>query len=308
MSATPMDAFRRRARRIARSLADPSGTALRWRGRRRPGALFERHAALARRAGIDRVVLLLSFDCDTPEDAEVAPALHRELMGLGVTAAYAVPGLTLVAGQTAYREIAATGAEFLNHGYDEHAEWSDELGRWVSRWFYDTLDYATIRADIERGDRAVRDAIGVAPAGFRAPHFGTFQDAAQLRFLHGVIGDLGYAYSSSTVPTAAFRDGPAFTRLGRVELPVSGMGSDPFTILDSWGCFAAPDRVHTPNDYLREATALASEVAAAGAGVINCYADPSHVAGRPEFLDAVQQWLRVAEPMAPRDLAGLVRR
>jgi hypothetical protein len=299
--------LRRGGRRVTRSIADPSAAALRWRGRTRPRSLFARHARLARAAGIDRVLLVLSFDCDTPEDAAVAPALHHRLMELGVTAAYAVPGRLLEEGRDAYREIAATGAEFLNHGFEDHAEWSSDLGRWVSRWFYDTLDEATIRADVERGDRAVRDTVGRAPVGFRAPHFGTFQSPRQLRFLHAELQGLGYTYSSSTVPLYGFREGPAFTRLGVVELPVSGMGSDPLTILDSWGCFAAPDRVHGSEDYLREAVELARALAGAGAGVINCYADPAHVADRPEFLEAVRAWRQVAEPIAPAELAAMVR-
>jgi hypothetical protein len=299
--------LRGRARGLAESVADPQTLAVRWRNRSRPSSLPAVHAARARRAGLDRPYLVLSFDCDTPEDAEVAPALHRELMEMGVLAAYAVPGLVLRGGRDAYREIAATGAEFLNHGHDHHAEWSDELGRWVSRWFYDTLAPEEIRADVESGHADVRDVVGIEPAGFRAPHFGTFQQPSQLRFLHSVLSDLGYRYSSSTVPVHGFRDGPAFDRFGLLELPVSGMASSPLTILDSWGCFAAPDRTLGPADYEREATALADAVGAAGAGVINCYADPSHVAGRPEFLAAVEAWRRVATPVAPGELARMVR-
>lgn len=303
-----MSALRARSRKVADAIADPPAAGIVWRSRRRPASLFERHGRLARRAGIDRVYLVLSFDCDTPEDAEVAPALHRELMALGVTAAYAVPGLVLRAGADAYRDIAATGAEFLNHGHDHHAEWSDELGRWVSRWFYDTLPPEVIRDDVGRGHADVRDVVGTTPQGFRAPHFGTFQRPAQLRLLHEVLARLGYRYSSSTIPIHGFRDGPAFDRFGVLELPVSGMASSPLTILDSWGCFAAPDRTLAPSDYEREATALADAVAEAGAGVINCYADPSHVAGRPEFMAAVEAWRRVATPVAPGELAAMVRR
>jgi peptidoglycan/xylan/chitin deacetylase (PgdA/CDA1 family) len=175
---------------LATAISDPPSAGLLWRSRRRPGSLFERHARLARRVGIDRVYLVLSFDCDTIEDAEVAPALHRELLGLGVTAAYAVPGRLLRQGRNAYREIAATGAEFLNHGHEDHAEWSAELGRWVSRWFYNELTQAEIRADVVRGHADVRDVVGSDPQGFRAPHFGTFQRSEQLRALHALLREL----------------------------------------------------------------------------------------------------------------------
>jgi hypothetical protein len=228
-------------------------------------------------------------------------------MDRGMTAAYAVPGRLLRSAADAYRQIAATGAEFLNHGHADHAEWSDSLGRWVSRGFYDEASFEDVRADVTAGHTDLADVIGAPPVGFRAPHFGTFQRPAQLRFLHSVLRELGYRYSSSTIPMHGYRDGPAFDRYGLLELPVSGMPSSPLAILDSWGTFAAPDRTLAPADYEREAIALADAMGAAGAGVINCYADPSHVAERPEFLAAVDAWLGVAEPIAPRDLARKVR-
>jgi peptidoglycan/xylan/chitin deacetylase (PgdA/CDA1 family) len=306
MSVPRLGPVRARVRSVAEAVADPATAAIRWRGRIRPTSLFATHARLARRSGINGIYLVLSFDCDTTEDAEVAPALHRDLLGLGVNAAYAVPGRLLREGRDAYREIAATGAEFLNHGHEDHAEWSAELGRWVSRWFYDELTEAEIRADVVRGHADVRDIVGSDPQGFRAPHFGTFQRSEQLRALHALLRELGYRYSSSTVPVHGFRDGPVFERFGLVELPVSGAGSSPLTILDSWGCFAAPNRRWEPADYEREARSLADAVASAGAGVINCYADPSHVAGRAEFMAAVQAWTSVAQPLAPRELVAMV--
>src|SRR5262249_35667897 len=149
---------------------------------------------------------------------------------------------------------------------------------------------------IAQGDADVRDVVGHAPEGFRAPHFGTFQRPEQLRLMHAVLREHGYRYSSSTVPLHGYRDGPVSERYGLPELPVSGPPSAPLTILDSWGCFAAPDRTREPADYEREARALAGALGSAGAGVINCYADPSHVAGRPEFMAAVEAWRRVAVP------------
>jgi hypothetical protein len=56
------------------------------------GGLFARYGQLARRAGLDRVWLVLSFDCDTPQDADVAEAVHERLMSMGVRPVYAVPG------------------------------------------------------------------------------------------------------------------------------------------------------------------------------------------------------------------------
>ena len=164
-----------------------------------------------------------------------------------------------------------------------------------------------IREDVLMGDRTVREVIGRAACGFRTPHFGTFQSVEQLQWLHGVIGELGYRFSSSTVPAWGFREGPVFDRFGRLELPVSGGGEAPLSVLDTWSCFEAPDRVRTPADYEREAAALGSALADAGAGVLNVYGDPSHIHGREEFFRAVQGWLEVAQPASYAGLLDALR-
>ena len=282
--------------RVAAAVADPRSATYRLRSRVDRSGLFARHGRLARRVGLDRVWLVLSFDCDTPQDAEVAWDVHERLLGLGVCPVYAVPGELLRGAAEVYGRIAATGAEFINHGDRMHAFFDEAAGRWASSFFYDQQPREVLREDVLGGDRAVRDVIGRAPHGFRTPHFGTFQADEQLRWLHGVVGELGYRFSSSTVPSWGFREGPVFNRFGRLELPVSGGGEAPLSILDTWSCFEAPDRVRTPADYERDAAALGAALAEAGAGVLNVYGDPSHIHGRDEFFRAVEGWLDVARP------------
>lgn len=282
--------------------ADPHAAAYRLRGRLNREGLFARYARLARRAGIDRVWLVLSFDCDTPEDAEVAGKVHDRLAEMGVTPVYAVPGDLLRRGAAEYGRIAAAGAEFINHGDRMHTYFDEGTQRWASNFFYDQQPREVIREDILRADRTLREVVGAEPNGFRTPHFGTFQRAEQLRWLHGVIGELGYAFSTSTVPLWGFREGPVFDRFGRLELPVAGGAQSPLSILDTWSCFEAPDRVRDPADYEREADALADAFAEAGAGVINVYGDPSHIHDREEFFRAVSRWTEVARPAGYREL------
>jgi hypothetical protein len=276
-------------------LTDPVTTSYLVRDRVSPSALAERHARLARRAGIDRLYLVVSFDCDTERDTEVAWKLHERMAELGVPPVWAVPGALLEQGSDEYRRIAAAGGEFINHGYVQHTVWDERTGLPSGNVFYDSMTREEVAADIERGDRAVRGVLGVDPRGFRAPHFGTFQRPQDLRFMHGVLRGLGYEFSTSTVPLYGFRYGPLFDRFGLPELPVSGMASAPLEILDSWGCFAAPDRVHSPAVYRDEAREVAGRYAAAGAGVLNYYVDPDHVHESDEFFDAVRAWAGVAE-------------
>lgn len=293
--------------RVTAAVADPRSAAYRLRSRVDRSGLFARYARLARRAGLDRVWLVLSFDCDTPQDAAVAWDVHERLMGLGVCPVYAVPGELLRNAADVYGRIAATGAEFINHGDRMHAFFDEQAGHWASSFFYDQQPREALREDVLGGDRTVREVIGRAPRGFRTPHFGTFQAVEQLRWLHGVLGELDYRFSSSTVPAWGFREGPVFDRFGRPELPVSGGGEAPLSILDTWSCFEAPDRVRTPADYEREAAALGAALADAGAGVLNVYGDPSHVHGRDEFFRAVAGWLELAQPTGYDELLKALR-
>lgn len=288
--------------RIRRLAGDPVGTGYALAGVVRSSALFDRYARLARARGIDRLYLVLSFDCDTEDDAEVVADLHRRLADLGVQPAYAVPGELLERSADIYGSLAASGAEFLNHGYTEHVYRDPDSGLYASCFFYDQLPRDTVHDDIVRGGEVVERVTGTRPAGFRVPHFGTFQRPDQLRFLHRVLREHGYRFSTSTTPLAAFRHGPVFEAEGIVEIPVSGMRRRPLTILDTWGCFEAPTRARTGDDYLAEGTAIGRTLAERGVGVLNFYGDPLHIHDEPAFFRTVESWLEVATPASYGDL------
>ncbi len=262
--------------------------------------LLDSYARRARLAGLDRLYFILSFDCDTENDIAVAWQVHERLMEMGICPAYAVPGVLLPKGADVYRRIAATGAEFLNHGHHDHMYFDDKTGRYESCWFYDELPIDQVEADIIAGDRDVTEVIGAKPRGFRSPHFGTFQTETQLRFLHRLLTRLGYDYSTSTTPGFGLCYGPLFRRYGLTEIPVSGRGSNPFQILDSWSCFARPDRTLGPEDYRRDAV-LMSERLGGRSGLINYYADPSHVSGQPIFFETMRELVKLAEPIGYRE-------
>lgn len=291
-----------RARRL---IASPALTAERIRMRIEPGSMFSRHAARARRAGLKSLHLVLSFDCDRTEDAEVAWRVHERLADMGVQAVYAVPGELLQSGADVYRRIAATGSEFLNHGGRTHTYFDEGLGRHAPCFFYDQVGPEAVTDDIAYGHRLV-EVVERKPAGFRVPHFGTYQHRSQLRHLHARLDELGYAFSTSTVPSWGLREGPIFRRFGLAELPVSGMATSPLEILDTWSCFAAPSRSHGPDDFLREAELLARGHAAAGPGLINIYGDPSHIAESEEFFAAVAALRAVAQPSSYAEILELV--
>jgi peptidoglycan/xylan/chitin deacetylase (PgdA/CDA1 family) len=255
-------------------------------------ATLQRYASLCEAAGVDRLYLLLTFDCDTDGDIDAAPALHRELERRGIKAGYAVPGVQLEKGAPAWRRIAERGAEFLNHGGRAHAEFRD--GRYWPITFYDKLGEGEVAQDVQRGHQLVLDVLGVRPVGFRAPHFGSFQRPEQLAQLYKVLRPLRYTYASTTIPEWALTRGPFIAMDGLVEIPTMGSFRNPRTLLDSWTYLT--DRTHYTlgNDYyelfeetLREMTARRLP------GVLTYYADPSHVFGQRPFeqtLEVITQY------------------
>ena len=258
---------------------------------------MRRYTSLARKAGFKKLFLVLSLDCDTEEDIAVAGEIHFRLVDMGIKPVYAVPGELLQRGEKVYRHIRDAGGEFINHGYTGHTYFDVAKKRYASCFFYDQLTREQVRKDIILGDACLKEVLGVAAEGFRAPHFGTFQQPAQLHFLHSVLCELKYQFSTSTVPFFSFRHGPVFEHFGLPEVPVSGRGSRPFAILDSWACFAASDRQLTPEDYATEGAAAAELYRDAGVGLLNYYVDPSHIHDQEAFFDTVRLWRSVAQPV-----------
>jgi hypothetical protein len=267
------------------------------------GSLVDGYKRLAGRTGLDRLYLILSFDCDRESDIAAAWEVHGRLMDMGICPAYAVPGELLAKGASVYRRIAETGAEFLNHGYRDHMYFNAKIGLHESCFFYDQQPEAVLASDITQGDKAVTEIIGKKPRGFRTPHFGTFQKDRHLRFLHRVLTELDYDFSTSTTPVFGLRFGPLFRRYGLTEIPVSGRGTMPFELLDSWGCFEAPGRVLGAEDYRRDAVRM-SERLSGGPGLLNYYADPSHIVDQPIFFDTMRELIKVAQPTTYRDVVG----
>jgi hypothetical protein len=282
---------------------NPLRSALSLGGRVFPSAFWREWTRRARNAGFRKLFLALSFDCDTPEDASAALELNRRMMDLGIKTTYAVPGAILEKEVGIYARLYAAGAEFLNHGYAQHTYWDVGKKRYASSFFYDKLSEEEIQDDIRRGHQAVIATLGEAPRGFRTPHFGTFQKRRELRMLHEFLQTLGYAYSTSTTPYYAYRHGPYYQDSGLREFPVSGIFSRPLAIQDSWGFFAAPNRPYRPERYLEEAKRMVGFCQKIGmTGILNYYADPSHIVREEYFFKAVELWKTIAEPVQLRDL------
>ncbi|MFH1737694.1 MAG: polysaccharide deacetylase family protein [bacterium] len=267
----------------------PWRTSLHILAQRRPSWLFSNYVRLARRQGLTQPGLILSFDCDTDLDAEIAEQVTEQLISSAVYPVFAVPGRNLERHPEIFRKILEWGCEFINHGYAEHAYWNSELDRYESCTFYNQLSPDEVAEDIRRGHETIVAVLGEAPCGFRAPHFGAYQERRQRWFLHNTLHDLGYRYSTSTVPAFGFVHGPVSRVTSNlVEIPVSGCFDSPLLILDSWGFFDARHDRHTPGDYREQFIKMIDFFATRQIpGLLNFYVDPSHIAGRNEFFDAI---------------------
>lgn len=111
------------------------------------------------------------------------------------------------------RRIVDQGHEIASHGWDHR------------RVF--TMDAAAFRSDLQRAHKAIADAAGVAPRGYRAP---SFSIDSRTPWAHPVLAELGYAYSSSVAPIAhdhyGWREAPRFAfrpveGADLIELPVT---------------------------------------------------------------------------------------
>ena len=111
------------------------------------------------------------------------------------------------------RRIADAGHEIASHGLDHRRVFA--------------MDATAFRADLARARAALEDASGQCVTGYRAP---SFSIDARTPWAHAVLGEEGYAYSSSVAPIAhdhyGWRESPRFAwkplaDSELIELPVT---------------------------------------------------------------------------------------
>jgi hypothetical protein len=251
-----------------------------------PSAVFKEYCNSCHHQGINNLYFVLSFDCDTPADAPAARRLEEKLSVLGIKTTYAVPGRELLRGKYHYEKVAELGAHFINHGARPHADWRD--GRYHSVTFYNEMTSAEVVRDIEEGHYIIERTLGLAPQGFRAPHFGYYQHPDQLAVIYETALRLGYTFCSTTMPDLGLAKGPVIKMDGLYEFPLSGSVRTPSAILDSWSYLSDYYNLILREEYfelVRETVDYfhSKQLPA----VLNLYVDPSHVVDAEPFYKAL---------------------
>ncbi|HEX5184534.1 MAG TPA: XrtA system polysaccharide deacetylase [Allosphingosinicella sp.] len=117
------------------------------------------------------------------------------------------------------RRVAEAGHEIASHGWD-HA-----------RVF--TLGSEAFRADLARARKAIEDASGTSPRGYRAPSFSIDK---RTPWAHPILAEEGYVYSSSVAPVAHDHYGwPEAPRFAHRPLPDSDLIELPVTTVELAG-------------------------------------------------------------------------
>lgn len=229
------------------------------------------------RANIDwngrRSCLLLSFDCDFPEDVLALPQVASLLERHSLKASFACVGRWVEDYPEAHRLVLAAGHEVFNHSYS-HPELVNSPQHFVSfradlnprPW--EALSRAEQQEEIRHCQEVVRQLLGCEMKGFRLPHFGRLRPAAVYPFL----AELGLSYSSSRLASQGRRGGIPHWQGRVLEIPVTPCPRHPFAALDSWHALYARGGWHRRDffDLLRSQL----ERAVQGHGLINLYLDP----------------------------------
>jgi polysaccharide deacetylase family protein (PEP-CTERM system associated) len=133
--------------------------------------------------------------------------------GAGVKATFFTLGWVAARHPALIRRIAEAGHEIASPGWDHQRVFN--------------MDEAAFRADLDRAHKAIEDAAGLSPAGYRAP---SFSIDARTPWAHRVLAERGYAYSSSVAPIRhdhyGWRESPRFAwrpvaGADLIELPVT---------------------------------------------------------------------------------------
>lgn len=230
--------------------------------------------------------LTLSFDCDFPEDAEAIPKVVELLRPYGFKASFAVVGHWLKKFPSQHEAIVREGHEVMNHTWSHPDNEILNPGR-----RFREISAAEKADEVSACHECCAELLGVAPIGFRVPHFKNLFTPD----IYPILARLGYTYSSSTWLTNTTTHGLPFAAPhGIVEFPLATSPLYPFTVFDTWHLLNSPSIAYKlkrrgPAVYLRLLRELL-ETAESTGSYLNVYLDPLDM-HRLEGVRPILEWI-----------------
>lgn len=215
----------------------------------------------------------LSFDCDFRKDIEAIPKLLDMLSSYDASVSFACVGRWIEKFKKPHITIVEEGHEIINHTYS-HPD-NEELN---PRRFID-MGREEKKEEIKKCHEVCKRVLGVSPTGFRTPHFGN----QHTDDVYGILKELGYSYSSSTIAIRTQNNGFPFIVDGIVEVPLSTCPRHPFGVFDSYNAIRSPRAKHKKEGELLGLFKELVETGMRNNALINIYMDPQDVVKIKDF-------------------------
>lgn len=227
--------------------------------------------------------LTLSFDCDLSRDIVAIVPLLDVLSSYSFKTVFACVGKWIKRDPATHMKIIEEGHEILNHTYT-HPD-NEELN--PNQKFND-LSTKQQKEEIGKCHEICADVLGYRPIGFRTPHFGT----QHTNSVYGILKELGYKYSSSTIAVETPNFGLPYVVEGIIEFPISGCPKHPFGVFDTWHSFRATRSTHRGEEEFYGLFKELVEIGVKTNSFINVYFDPQDVIKLKNFknlLDYIEE-------------------
>jgi peptidoglycan/xylan/chitin deacetylase (PgdA/CDA1 family) len=237
-----------------------------------------------------KACLTISFDCDYPRDVEAMPAIIKTLHKYKFKTSFACVGNWIEKYPGEHKMILDYGHEIVNHTYSHPDNEILNPGR-----RFKDISRAEKLEEISKCHDICRKTLNYEPIGCRIPHFGNlFTDE-----IYGILSELGYKYSSSTMITNTIsKELPFMAKDGIYEFPLTTCPKHPFTVFDTWHMYNS-DRLfynllHGKKDEYVSLFKYLIDLAVYIGSYINIYIDPYDVQNIKGF-DALLNYLKEKE-------------
>ncbi|MFA6216030.1 MAG: polysaccharide deacetylase family protein [Candidatus Omnitrophota bacterium] len=235
--------------------------------------------------------LTISFDCDYPRDVEAMPDVLKLLKKYNFKTSFACVGHWIEKYPGEHKMILDYGHEIVNHTFSHPDNEILSPGR-----KFKLICREEKKAEIEKCHDVCKDILGYSPVGCRIPHFKNLFSVE----IYGILKDLGYKYSSSTLLTNTYSHGMPFMAKEEIwEFPLTTCPKHPFTVFDTWHSFNSKRlfyrMIHsTEEEYINLFKELV-ELGISTNSYINIYIDPFDVLKMNKF-GSILDFINEKEP------------